>query len=67
MINKREDVVLKHHNDSNNIYNIYENNEEYNPNKECKIFTVFDYMIADMLSNNKLHPIVMNYLLKVEN
>ena len=33
--------------------NIYENIEEYNPNKERKILTVSD-MIADMLNNKKL-------------
>ena len=30
---------------------VYENIEEYNPDKACKIMTVFDDMIADMLSN----------------
>ena len=32
---------------------IYENIEEYNPNKKRKILIVFDDMIADMLSNKK--------------
>ena len=32
--------------------------EEYNPNKKRKILTVFDDMIADILSNKKLNPIV---------
>ena len=36
--------------------NIYENTEEYNPNKECKILIVFDDMIVDILSNKKLNP-----------
>ena len=31
--------------------------KEYNPSKESKILTVFD-MIADMLSNKNLNPIV---------
>ena len=30
---------------------IYKNSEEYNLNKKWKILTVFDDMIADMLSN----------------
>ena len=38
--------------------NTYKNIEEYNPNKKSKILIVFDYMIADMLSNKKLGPIV---------
>ena len=37
---------------------IYKNNKEYNPNKRRKILIVFDYMIAGMLSNKKLNPIV---------
>ena len=36
----------------------YENIEKYNPNKKCKILIIFDNMIADMLSNKKLNPIV---------
>ena len=44
--------------------NIYKNIEEYNPNKKQKISIVFDDMIADMLSNKKLHPIVTEYLLE---
>ena len=38
--------------------NIHKNIEEYNPNKKLKILIVFDYMIADMLSNKKLNPII---------
>ena len=32
--------------------------KEYNPNKKHKILIVFDDMIADMLSNKKLYPIL---------
>ena len=38
---------------------IYKNIEEYNPNKKGKILIVFDDMIADMLGNKKLNPIVL--------
>ena len=34
---------------------IYQNLEEYNPNKKYKILIVFDDMIAGMLSNKKLN------------
>ena len=34
--------------------------EEYNPNKEHKIFITFDSMINDILSNIKLSQIVTN-------
>ena len=37
---------------------IYKNIEEYNPNKKRKILTVFDDMIAVMLSNEKLNLIL---------
>ena len=37
---------------------IYKNIEEYNPNKKRKILIVFDDMVADMLSNKKLNPII---------
>ena len=62
---KREDVGTKHCNDSkafieysNNVNDIYKNIEDYNANKKQKILIVFDDMIADMLSNKKLNPIV---------
>ena len=34
------------------------NIEDYNPNKKRKILIVFDGMIADMLSDKKLNPVV---------
>ena len=37
---------------------IYQNTEEYNPNKKRKILTVFDDMIAQILSNKKRNPMV---------
>ena len=37
---------------------IYENIEEYNPDKERQILIVFDDLVADMLSNKKLQQIV---------
>ena len=37
---------------------IYEKTEEYNPNKEHKILIVFDDKIVNILSNEKLNPIV---------
>ena len=43
---------------------IYKNIEEYNPNKERKILIVFDNMIADMLSNKKLNPIVTELFIR---
>ena len=65
LIEKRESSGIKHLNDSkafieysNEMDDIYKNIEEYNPDKKRKILIVFDDMIADMLSNKKLNPIV---------
>ena len=38
----------------NDMNDIYENIEEYNPNKKWKVLVVFDDIMADMLSNKKL-------------
>ena len=43
---------------------IYRNIEEINPNKKCKILIAFDDMIADMLSNEKLNPIVTELFIR---
>ena len=41
---------------------IYKNIEECNASKKCKILIVFDDMIADMLSNKKLNPVLTKIL-----
>ena len=46
---------------------IYKNIEEYNSNKKRKILIVFDDMIADMLSNKKINPIVTELFIEVKN
>ena len=43
---------------SNDMDDVSKNIEEYNPNKKQKILIVFDDIIADMLSNKKLNPIL---------
>ena len=74
LINKREKVGLGHFKDpksfieySNDMQDVYKNIEDYNPGKKRKMLIVFDDMIADMINNKKLNPIVMNCLLEVEN
>ena len=47
---------------SNNMADIYKNID--NPNKKRKILIIVDEMIADMLSNKKLHPIVMELFIR---
>ena len=64
-INKRESIGLKQFNGSkafiefsNDMDGLYKNIEENNPNNKRKILIAFDDMIADMLNNKKLNPIV---------
>ena len=65
LVNKREKVGLKHYNDSkafieysNDLQDVYKNIEEYNLGKKRKVLIVFDDMIAGMINNKKLNPIV---------
>ena len=65
LINKRENIGLKHFNDpktfveySNDMQDVYKNIEEYNVDKERKILIVFDGMIPDMINNKKLNSVV---------
>ena len=68
---KREKVGLNHFNDpkafmeySNDMQDVYKNIEDYNPIRKRKILIVFDDMIADMINNNKLNPIVMELFVR---
>ena len=65
LINKRERVGLDHCDDpqafmeySNDMQDVYKNIEDYNPRKNRKVLIVFDDMIADMINNKKLNPLV---------
>ena len=65
LIDKREKVGLDHFEDpnafmeySNDMQDVYKNIENYNPGKKSKILIVFDDMIADMINNKKLNPVV---------
>ena len=49
---------------SNDMQDVYKNIEDCNPIKKRKILIVFDDMIADMISNNKLNPIVTELLIR---
>ena len=71
LINKRKSTGLKYLNDSkafteysNDMKDIYKNIEDYNPNKKRKILIVFDYIIADMLCNKKLNPIITELFIR---
>ena len=71
LIKKRIKVGLDHFHDtkafmeySNDMQDVYRNIEEYNPIKKRKVLIVFDDMIADMINNNKLNPIVTELLMR---
>ena len=71
LINKREKVGLDHFKDpkafmeySNDMEDVYKNIENYNPGKKRKILIVFDDMIADMINNKKLNPIVTKLFIR---
>ena len=71
LINKREELGLDHFNNpktfteySNDMRDIYKNIEDYNLGKERKILIVFDDMIADMINNKKLNPIVTELFIR---
>ena len=72
LIEKKESIILKHFNDpkafivfSNDMHDVYKDINDYSPDKENKILTVFDDMIADMIANNKkLNSIVTELFIK---
>ena len=65
LIKKREDAGTKHFSDPNafiecpnTMDDVYENIDDYNPNRQRKILIVFDVMIADIMSNKKFQAII---------
>ena len=65
LIKNRETEGIKHLNDSrafiecsNTMDDVYENIDNYNPNRIKKILTVFDDMIADIMTNKKFQSII---------
>ena len=49
---------------SNDMQDVYKNIEDYNPIKKRKIVIVFDDMIADMINNKKLNPVVTELFIR---
>ena len=57
LMKNRENAGINHLNDlkvfieySNAMHDVYENIDNYNPNRNRKILTVFDDMIADIVT-----------------
>ena len=49
---------------SNDIQDVYKNIDDYNLGKKRKTIIVFDDMIADMISNKKLNPVVTELFIR---
>ena len=49
---------------SNDIQDVYKDIEDYNPRMKHKILIVFDDMIADMINNKKLNPVVTELFIR---
>ena len=71
MINKREKVGIDQFNDpkafmeySNDMHDIYKNIDDCNLNKKRKVLIIFDDMIADMINNKNLDPIVTELFIR---
>ena len=70
LIKKREDVGIKHVNNSNasiecssTMDDVYENVHDYNPSRRRKILIVFDDMITDIITSKKFRCRKLNILL----
>ena len=71
LIKTRKNAGTKHLNDSNafikcsnTMNDVYQNIDDYNPNRKRKILVVFDDMIPDIMSNKKFQAIVEEFFIK---
>ena len=71
LIKNRENAGIKHVNDSkafiecsNTMDDVYENIDNYNPNRKRKILIVFDDMIADIMTNKKFQSIIKELFIR---
>ena len=71
MIKNCENVGIKHLNYSksfieclNTMDDIYENINNYNPNRKRKILIVFDDMIADIMTNKKFQSLIKELFIR---
>ena len=71
LINKREDVGIKHLNDSKafieystQMDDVYNNINDYNLNRKRRILTVFDDMIEDIMINKTFQAIIKELFIR---
>ena len=71
LFKSRENAVMKHLNDSkafikcsNTMNDIYENIDDYNPNRKRKIIIIFDDLILDIMTNKKFQAIIKELFIR---
>ena len=71
LIKKREDAAIQHLTDSNAFIecssamgDVYENIDEYNPNRQRKILIVFDDMIADIMTSKTFQAVIKELFIR---
>ena len=71
LIKNHKNTGIKHLNDpnafiecSNTMDDVYENINDYNPNRKRKILIVFDDMIADIMTNKKFQAIIKELFIR---
>ena len=71
LIKKHKDAGIKHFSDpnafiefSNAMDDVYEDIDDYNPNRQRKILIAFDDMIADIMSNKKFETIIKELFIR---
>ena len=71
LIKIRENAGIKHLNHSkafikfsNTMNGVYENIDNYNPNRKRKMLIVFDDMIADIMTNKKFQSIIRELFIR---
>ena len=71
LIKNHENTGIKHLNDSkafiecsNTMDDVYENIDDYNPNRKRKILIIFDDMIVDIMANKKFQVIIKELFIR---
>ena len=74
LIERRENAGIKNYNDpsafieySNTMDDVYTNIDDYNPRTRIKLLTVFDDMIADIMTNKKFQAIFKELFIRSRN
>ena len=49
---------------SNTTHDVHENIDSYNPNRKKNIFTAFDDMIADIMTNKKFQAVIKELFIR---